>query len=116
MGIIDRINAELTRQGKTGADLSRALGLSNSIYSQWNTGKVKPSKKNLGRIANYLGVSVDYLLGNEETPTPEGEREITFDDFTYAMYDEAKDLPPEKKQMLLEMARFMKADLEKDKK
>lgn len=37
---------------------------------------------------------------------------LEFDDFTYAMHNEAKDLPEEKKQMLLTMARFMKADME----
>lgn len=51
----------------------------------------------------------------EKAPTPEGERPITFDDFTYAFYNESKDLPEEKKKMLLDMARFMKADLDKEK-
>lgn len=51
----------------------------------------------------------------EKAPTPEGERPITFDDFTYAFYNESKDLPDEKKKMLLDMARFMKADLDKEK-
>jgi len=37
------------------------------------------------------------------------------DDFTYAFYEESKDLPDEKKKMLLDMARFMKADIEKEK-
>ena len=50
----------------------------------------------------------------EKAPTPEGKRPITFDDFTYAFYNESKDLPDEKKKMLLDMARFMKADLDKE--
>lgn len=97
--------------------LERDLGFANGYIGQLKKG-IFPADR-LAKIASYLGVTSDYLLTGEETqktPTPEGEREITFDDFTYAMYDEAKDLPPEKKQMLLEMARFMKADLEKDKK
>lgn len=58
------------------------------------------------------------MLYGEETkkaPTQEGEREITMDDFTYAFYKESKDLPDEKKKMLLDMARFMKSDIEKGK-
>ena len=58
---------------------------------------------------------VSYTHLTKKTPIPEGEREIGFDDFTYAFYEESKDLPEEKKKMLLDMARFMKADLEKEK-
>ncbi len=75
--------------------------------------------KNLEVIADYLETTTDYLLTGlgekEKAPTQEGEREIGFDDFTYAFYEESKDLPDEKKKMLLEMARFMKADIEKEK-
>lgn len=47
MDAIDKINFYLSKKGKNGADLSRALGLSNSIYSQWNTRKTKPSNVRL---------------------------------------------------------------------
>jgi len=49
----------------------------------------------------------------EKTPAPQGGREVTLDDFTYAMSKEAKDLPQEKKDMLLQMARFMRQEEEK---
>lgn len=61
MDIIDRINECLSKSGKTGAEMSRDIGLSNSIYSQWNTKKTSPSNKNLVKIAEYLGVSVEFL-------------------------------------------------------
>ena len=51
----------------------------------------------------------------QSTHPARGATEIGFDDFTYAFYEESKDLPDEKKKMLLEMARFMKADIEKEK-
>ena len=41
----------------------------------------------------------------EKAPTPEGERPITFDDFTYAMQNETKDLTEMDKQILLSMAK-----------
>lgn len=62
MDIIDKINALLAANGKTGADMSRDLGFSNSIYSQWNTKKTKPSNKTLTKIAGYFDISVDDLL------------------------------------------------------
>lgn len=63
---IDKINLLLLKHGITGADLSRAIGVSNSVYSQWNTKATKPSKKNLKKIADYFGVDVSELLDDQE--------------------------------------------------
>lgn len=68
MDTIDKINFFLAKKGVNGADLSRALDLSNSTYSQWNKKKNKPSKKLLPKIAKYLCVSVEDLL-----PDPDGQ-------------------------------------------
>lgn len=65
MDAIDKINFYLSKKGKNGADLSRALGLSNSIYSQWNTRKTKPSNARLPAIAEYLGVSVEDIMPDD---------------------------------------------------
>lgn len=87
MDAIDKINFYLSKKGKNGADLSRALGLSNSIYSQWNTRKTKPSNVRLPVIAEYLGVSVEDIMpddvaapaaseGAKKALTKTGEREL----------------------------------------
>ena len=69
MDVIDRINERLAIIGKNGAEMSRELGLSNSIYSQWNTRKTKPSKKTINLLASYLDTTPEYLLtGIEKSP------------------------------------------------
>ena len=104
-----------------GVSVSKAcieMGLSRSIAAKWKNTRTNPSAEVLPKIAKYFGVTTDYLLTGEQTkkaPTPEGERPIMMDEFTYAFYEESKDLPDEKKKMLLDMARFMKADIEKEK-
>ncbi|MCR1907490.1 helix-turn-helix domain-containing protein [Flavonifractor plautii] len=106
------------KKGVSPKKATEDIGLSNSITTKWKKTGATPKGDTLQRIADYFGVTTDYLLTGEETkkaPTQEGEREIGFDDFTYAFYEESKDLPDEKKKMLLEMARFMKADIEKEK-
>lgn len=75
MRTIDKINYYLRIIGKNGADLSRALGLSNSIYSQWNTGKSKPSPQKLPAIAEFLGVSVADILPDDEEVLPKVKKE-----------------------------------------
>ena len=97
-------------------ELAAKLGIAANTLSQYETGNREPDLETIKRIALVLEVTVDELLdAKTKAPTQEGEREIGFDDFTYAFYEESKDLPDEKKKMLLEMARFMKADIEKEK-
>ena len=101
--------------GKTPSKVVTEVGLQKSAVTRWKAGG-NPTDATAQKIADYFGVPVSELT--EETkkaPTPEGEREITMDDFTYAFYKESKDLPDEKKKMLLDMARFMKSDIEKGK-
>ena len=60
------------------------------------------------RRARALMLTVDADWMKENAPAPEGERPITFDDFTYAMQNEAKDLTEMDKQILLSMAKQLK--------
>lgn len=105
---------------KKGVSLSKAaesIGVNRAAVSKWKDGAT-PNGETIQKFADFFGVSTDYLLEKEKAPTDNDERkdEIGFNDFTYAMHNETKDLPQEKKDMLLEMARFMKRDLEREKK
>lgn len=73
------------------------------------------STDTLSKISIYFGVSVDYLLGNGPKEKTPAEADVTFDDFTYAMHHESKELTEENKQKLLEMARFFKMQQDKEK-
>lgn len=117
--IVDRIRILCRKYGTSVTKLEKELGYANGTIGKWRNSKRRPSLEKVLAIAERFGVTSDYLYEGteaEKKPTTDGEHEITFDDFSYALYNESKDLPPEKKQMLLEMARFMKADLEKEKK
>ena len=117
--LYENIYALCNERKITPGALCGELGFRRSVLSDLKNGRKKSlDTTTLMKIAEYFNVSVDYLLTGEEikkAPTPEGEREITMDDFTYAFYKESKDLPDEKKKMLLDMARFMKSDIEKGK-
>lgn len=116
MNSVERVKAICKERKIPISKLESSLNFSNGYIGQLRKG-VFPADR-LAKIASYLDVTTDYLLTGEETkkaPTPEGEREITMDDFTYAFYKESRNLPDEKKKMLLDMARFMKSDIEKGK-
>ena len=77
MDAIDKINAILSIKGMSGADLERKIGVSNSVYSQWNTKKAKPSNKSLTKVADALGVDVSEILpDNIKEPTAEVSSEL----------------------------------------
>lgn len=103
--IVALCNERGIKPGRVCAD----TGLSRGMMSDLKMGRTKElSAKNTKIIADYFGVTTDYLLTGEKTkkaPTPEGEREITFDDFTFAMQNESKDLTEADKQILLSMAK-----------
>lgn len=112
MTVGEKIKAERKALGLTQTELGEKLGVRKNAVSKWECGRVDdiPGSK-IKAMAALFGVTPSYLIDDEAGPPVRTD----FDDFTYAMHNEAKDLPEEKKQMLLDMARFMKADLEKEK-
>lgn len=58
--------------------------------------------KGLGPMGSF---AVYFATQKNKAPTPEDEREIGLDDFTYAFNGEVKDLTESDKQLLLSMAR-----------
>lgn len=43
--------------------LAKELGLSNASISYWETGKQEPTAEAIFKLAEYFGVTSDYLLG-----------------------------------------------------
>lgn len=61
--------ALLAKTHKTNYGVAKDTGVSQSVLSQWKNEKTVPSIGTLRKIANYFGVTVDYLIGDEgETP------------------------------------------------
>lgn len=56
----------LDEKGIKNADVSRATGISNMTLSDWKNGKTTPKQDKLLKIADYFGVSLDYLMTGKE--------------------------------------------------
>ena len=62
----------MIKQGKTQKQITTYLGLSKSTFSEWLAGRSKSYNKYIYQIADFLGVSPEYLLGKSDdvgTPT-----------------------------------------------
>ena len=56
----------LDEKGLKNADVARATGISNMTLSDWKRGKSVPKADKMKKIAEFLNVSVDYLMtGND---------------------------------------------------
>lgn len=81
----------LQEKGLKAADVTRATGIKSPVFSEWKKGKSKPNTEKMIKIANFLDVSVEYLMTGKEPNV----------DYLYS--DENSDL-------LIEITRKMKND------
>ena len=44
------------------SDVAKATGITKSTFSDWKTGRSKPKQDKLQKIADFFGVTLDYLM------------------------------------------------------
>lgn len=111
MSFAQRLSELMASRTLTNYQLAKDLDIHPTTVANWLAGKA-PRKKTLALLAEYFGVSTDYLLGNErkEEPTADSselDKELKGIDF--ALYGEVKELTDGQKQDVLDFIRFKKA-------
>ena len=66
MLIIDRISELFSEKGKSAYELCRVLDINQSTMSTWRTSHRHPPADKMKTIADFFGVSLDYLMTGEE--------------------------------------------------
>ena len=76
----------LEKYGVTAYKVSKATGIGGSTFTDWKNGRSVPKQDKLQKIADYFGVTIDYLMTGKEEPekkeimlTPRDERDIKKD-------------------------------------
>lgn len=100
-------NIKRLREAKniTQRELGEAVGVSDKAVSTWELEVKEPRMGTIQKLADFFGVSKSDIIEDVKTPA---EADVTFDDFTYAMYGESRELTEDDKNMLLDMARMLK--------
>lgn len=107
-------------RGVTPYRVAKETGVSTSTLSSWKTGRYTPKQDKLQKIADYFGVTTEYLLGvpnlgpqngtgwyiNEETA--KAAQEVFDDPDLRILFDAARDSRPEDIRMAAEMLRRLK--------
>ncbi|AYE38435.1 XRE family transcriptional regulator [Companilactobacillus zhachilii] len=67
---------------RTQKEIAKDLGVAPTTYASWEQGKREPDQAATLKIANYYGVTLDYLYGRNQTPDWATKKDvIDFKDF-----------------------------------
>lgn len=66
--ISERLRLLRIQQDKSQASIATAIGISDANYQKYEYGTRIPAAESLIKLADYFGVSVDYLLGRTDNP------------------------------------------------
>ena len=67
----------LEKYGVTAYKVSKATGIAGSTFSDWKNGRSTPKQDKLQKIADYFGVTVNYLMTGKEEVQKEKAPELT---------------------------------------
>ena len=74
-------------------DFEEKVGTNYQTFRAWLTGVSDYFDTRLSLLADYFGVTVDYLLGRTTSPTPQSSVSFSFDDFDFDDYGPATSSP-----------------------
>lgn len=101
------------RKGCKDSDVAKGSNIPKSTFSDWKAGRYIPKQEKLKKIADFLNVSVDYLMTGEETEngyylnpeTAKQAQEMFEDEDMRSLYDMKRNMSPERFKAHME---FMK--------
>ena len=67
----------LSKYGITAYKVAKETGISTATLSNWKQGKYTPKQDKLQKIADYFGVSLEYLMTGKEDVVKEKAPELT---------------------------------------
>jgi len=122
--MFERFERLMKERKLTFAKISRETGIPYSTFTDWKAGRYTPKLDKLQKIANFFGVSVEYLSGETDAingvasyvqqpwytdPDAAELAQRLFDDPAYrVLFDAAADATPEDLQAAADILRRLK--------
>lgn len=102
------------KRGLSQAEVSTVFSVSPSTIGMYEQGRRTPDNEGLIKMADYFGVSTDYLLGRVDDPTPQGKPDLVIPEelkgAKVAFHNgDLEDLTQDEVDRLAEFARFIKS-------
>lgn len=99
--LLYKISEQLKLKHKTQAQLCEFLGLSRQTFSEWNGGRSNSYLKYLPQIADFLDVSVDYLLGKTDKKNKTTPEERSISEIEQELLELTADMDEDEKNAVL---------------
>ena len=106
MSLKSRVSDLAKAHHQSVSELERTLNFSNGSIGKWD--KQNPSVDRVQAVADFYGVSVDYLLGNTQDPRPnkkDVKLQVDVADDDVIMTFEGKPIPPEDVELMRRLLR-----------
>ena len=110
--LTERLKELRKEKGIAQHQLAAALGISRSTYTKYESGEIGVTTDMLQALANYYGVSTDYLLERTDVLSPNSEAVLSKTEF--ALNGEIRELTEVEKRDVLAYIRFRKAQRDLD--
>ena len=106
--LYNRIETLCKQRNTSLTTVCREAGVSRASLSDLKAGRKQGlSAETLSRLASWFGVSVDFLLGNENAPA-EGRRTVSDDDIKFALFGGDGEITEEMYREVRNFAAFVK--------
>ena len=117
MDFYDRFIKLCAEKGVKPSPMAESIGIQKTAVSNWKTRKTKPTAVNLQKIADYFGVTVEYLkngtVDKKEKTTINPD--VTDDDIKFALFDgDIDEITDEMYEEVKAFAQFVKNKHKKD--
>lgn len=107
--------AELRKARKqTQASISKLLGIHRGTYANYEAQKREPDNETLQKLADFFGVSIDYLLGRTDDPKApyDYRKDPEISDEAKKILDKVATLTPEQQRLFFEQMKVTIAGYE----
>ncbi|MFA9354537.1 helix-turn-helix domain-containing protein [Pediococcus pentosaceus] len=88
-------------------DLADKLQVAQQTIGGWETGRTEPNNELLSKVADFFGVTVDYLLGR----TDDRHEEVLA---AAHLNKDLKDMTPEQRQAVYDFIEFQKRRIDRE--
>lgn len=93
-------------------DIAAILNCSTPVYCRYEKGEREPPFETIQRLADYYGVTVDYLMGRDDIPAPQPAKPLPPPD---SIQEYLARLTPENRAFIEQMARKLLESQQPDK-
>lgn len=91
-------------KGVKPSPMLESIGIQKTAATNWKNRRSNPTQANLQKIADYFGVTVEYLKGEEEIKNTPDELQLT--EGEKMLLNLFRQIPEERQQAFLEMGRL----------